>query len=98
MASAVTPFEVAPPLLPAQYRMHGGDCGSSIWRSGGGPTQFFTKGPATCRIFGGGAGGGFAPAPAPPPPPPPWPLLAAAAPGGACLMTCDEFGENSAAV
>src|SRR4029079_17210472 len=50
--------------------MHGGDCGSSIWRSGGGPTQRRTwfSGTLICGAGGGGGGGvgvgGRAPGPA----------------------------------
>src|SRR5689334_21784592 len=99
MESFVTPCQVAPPLLPTQYLMHGGDCGSSICRSGGGPTQCLSRLSGMFFVWVGvGVGVGFAPAPAPPSPPWPCPLVAAASPGGACLMTCDALGENSAAV
>src|SRR4051812_48289391 len=64
MLSRVTPLAVAPPLLPAQYAMHGGGCGSSICRSGGGPTHALTWVAGTWSCLIGGRGGG---ALAPPP-------------------------------
>src|SRR5690242_12755137 len=83
--------------------MHGGDCGSSICRNGGGPTQALTSLAATASRLAGGDGDGLGLAPAPAPPaalalPSPVPLTLAACPGGAFLMTCRALGENSAAV
>ena len=34
MLSAVTPFEVAPPLSPTKTVAHGGEYTDSIWRTG----------------------------------------------------------------
>src|SRR3954468_13695496 len=82
--------------------MHGGDCGSSIWRSGGGPTHFSTWLDGTYSVVaggGGGVGGGVGCPPGPAPLPPlPWPWDAPPEPGGAFLMTFCALGENSAAV
>src|SRR6476661_1229962 len=82
--------------------MHGGDCGSSICRSGGGPTHAFTRLPGTDGPWGGGDGDGGGGGEALPPGaaalPSPVPLTLAACPGGAFLMTCRALGENSAAV
>src|SRR4051812_12425159 len=85
--------------------MHGGDCGSSICRSGGGPTQCLTSfsgGSSVCGFDGValGVGGGVCrpPWPPAPDPDPPWPLDDPPDPGGAFLMTCWALGENSAAV
>src|SRR3954452_17664072 len=101
MLSRLPPCHVAPPLSPFQYAMQGGDCGSSICRRGGGPTQCFTSLAGTLSVFAGGGGGGGVGGcpPAPPVPVPrPWPLDAPPDPGGAFLMTCCALGANSAAV
>src|SRR3954451_9915472 len=96
MLSRVTPCHFLPPLSPFQYAMQGGDCGSSIWRSGGGPTQLFTRFSGTLECDGLGLGlgdafglGGGDGCPA---------ASATPCPGGACLMTCCALGANSAAV
>src|SRR4051794_34717351 len=84
--------------------MHGGDCGSSICRKGGGPTHALTWLAGTASCGGDGLGDGLlSPAPGPLPLPPgaaplAVPLTAAACPGGAFLMICLAFGENSAPV
>src|SRR4051812_23063582 len=85
--------------------MHGGDCGSSICRSGGGPTQCRTSfsggskgGPGEGVAVGVGGGVGRPPRPPTPEPEPPSPLDEPPDPGGAFLMTCSALGENSAAV
>src|SRR3954451_10570730 len=80
--------------------MHGGDCGSSIWRSGGGPTHCLTRLAGTRSCFGGGGvavADGDACPPAPAPRPAALLLDDAPEPGGAFLMTCCPLGENSAA-
>src|SRR5690349_17794993 len=98
MVSFVTPGQVAPPLSPCQYLMHGGDCGSSICRSGGGPTHCLSRFEGMFSVLVGvGVGVGGVPPPGPLPPRP-VPFSAAASPGGACLMTCEALGANSAAV
>src|SRR3954471_18264452 len=83
--------------------MHGGDCGSSICRSGGGPTQCLTS-VSGGSIVGtgdgvrvGGGGVGWPPLPPTPEPDPLAPLDDPPDPGGAFLMTCCPLGENSAA-
>src|SRR4051812_41081887 len=95
MLSRVTPFDVAPPLSPFQYAMQGGDWGSSIWRSGGGPTQLFTWFSGTLGVglgLGLGDADGLADGDGCPA------ASATPCPGGACLITCCALGANSAAV